>query len=350
MSFTNQTTTSMADFISKLNTFLSGTPGWTTHHVPANGEWAARKTPGGNDIGIATQWDTSAPLYLGIYQWHGGAYSAVDSPWDQIDDSGNGAASTTDATIALQRSALVRAAPLQFWCFEDDDYFHCVVQTLTDRYVHFGAGLVDKFNDWTGGEYVYGWWQDNIFNGNQALIGSSTMLLDGISIDTSPGHLNQEEWVATMRIEGLDDQVANSKYGVVMGGQATANLGTDRQGPAGGPKTNEARVSIIGGFRGGPISFSFGSGLRGTKTKANCPMHPVVQFYWNRVTGDIYGPLSQMKDVRGINNRDFAPGEEVVLGADTWVVFPTARKATADTQSGVAYSLFQGVAYKKVTT
>ena len=89
MSYTNQLTTNLADLISKLNTFLSGVPGWTTHHVPANGEFAARKTGVGFDIGFASQWDTASPDYLGIYQWHGAAYNPAFSPWDQNDDSGN---------------------------------------------------------------------------------------------------------------------------------------------------------------------------------------------------------------------------------------------------------------------
>jgi hypothetical protein len=96
--------------------------------------------------------------------------------------------------------------------------------------------------------------------------------------------------------------------------------------------------------------YPFAEGLRGTKTKGNCPMHPIVQCYNERVDQNIYGPMSQMKDVRGVNIRDFDAGEELTLGADVWVMFPSARKALSDAQSGVAYSLYQGIAYKKVTT
>lgn len=349
MSFTNQLTTDLADFIDKLNTFLSGTPGWTTTHTAGSGEWAARKTPGGNDVGIATQWDTGTPDTLGIYQFHGGAYDSLESPWDQIDDSGNGAASTSRATLLTSRHVFPSSTPIQFWCFEDDDYFHCVIQRDSDDYAHFGAGVLDKFNDWTGGEYVYGHWQDDQFTSNQAVIGNSTMLLDGLAVDTGPGHSDQEIWVATMRVEGLDDQDGDSKYGVCMGNQAAGNLGTDRQGPAGGPKTNEARIHILGGYRGGPFSFPFAN-FRGTKQRGLNPMYPITPFYWNRVTDDLHGPLGQMKDVRGVNIRDFAAGEEVTIGSDTWVLFPSARKALSDSQSGVAYSQYQGIAYKKVTT
>lgn len=343
MSFINQITTSMADFISKLNTFLSGTPGWTTTHTPASGEWAARKTPGSFDVGIATQWDTSTVGALGIYQFHGAAYSSGSSPWAQNDDSGNGAASASNASLLLSRQALIADSPLQFWCFEDDDYFHVVVQRDADDYVHFGAGALDKFNDWTGGEYVYGHFQDVLFTTNQAIKGNSTMLLDGLAVDTSPGHNDQEIWVATMRVEGLDDQPAGGKYAVCMGNQASGNLGNDRQA------VPVARVHVLGGYRAGPFSHPFAT-FRGTKARGLNPMHPITPFYWNRVTDDLHGPLGQMKDVRGVNIRDFAAGEEVTIGSDTWVMFPSARKALSDTQGGVAFSQYQGIAYKKVTT
>jgi hypothetical protein len=45
MSYINESTSSMADLVSKLNTFLSGTPGWTSdQHDAANGKWAMSKT------------------------------------------------------------------------------------------------------------------------------------------------------------------------------------------------------------------------------------------------------------------------------------------------------------------
>ena len=80
-------------------------------------------------------------------------------------------------------------------------------------------------------------------------------------------------------------------------------------------------------------------------------MYPIVTTYLNQTaTPDTFiGPLGQMKDVRGLNIRDFADEEEIVVGSDTWVVFPTYRRAPTDT-TAQGYTGYQGIAYKKVTT
>lgn len=345
MSYTNQVTTNLADLISKLNTFLSGTPGWTTTHTPGSGEFAARKTGAGFDIGFATKWDTGTPSNLGIYQWYNAAYNSGVNPWQQTNDSGNGAASGTNANLGSNRHAAITNTPAQFWCFEDDHYFHCVVQLAdTVNYVHFGAGLLDKFNDWTGGEYVYGFRKDTNFSGGQNLtIGNTTILLDGGLMNTSPGLTTlAETYAATIHVEGLAGQGVNEKYVVSMGNQSSANLGNDRQG------SPQPRRHWIGGARRGLGMPALGQ-YRGSYQRALAAMYPLISYYWRRSPDEVYGPMGQMKDVRMINIKNFNAGDEVTVGADTWIVFPVGAKATLDT-SPAGFTGYQGVAYKKITT
>lgn len=339
MSYTNQTTTNLADLISKLNTFLSGTPGWTTHHNAAGGEFAARKTAAGVDIGFASQWDTGSPNSLGIYQFYNAAYNSGLSPWAQTNDSGNGAASTSEASLIASRSVVITNTPVQFWCFEDDNYFHVVVQVDADEYAHFGAGVLDKFNDYTGGEYVYGH-RNSSGTSAPALSINSTVLLDGILASSSPGN---ETYAATIHLEGLANQVASGKYAVCMGNHGSANLGNDRQAA---PK---ARLHVNGGFRAGFFPFLFGQ-FPGSVQRGLLPMYPITPVYWDRTTDHFHGPLGMLKDVRGLNIRDFAAGDEVTIGSDTWTVFPTAKKALTDAGTGAGFTEYQGIAYKKVTT
>ena len=76
--FKNELTSSLADLVSKLNTFLTtgggGNPAWTAdRHVPASGEFAISKAALGtntNDIQVAFQWDTATPDNLGVYQYN----------------------------------------------------------------------------------------------------------------------------------------------------------------------------------------------------------------------------------------------------------------------------------------
>lgn len=346
MSYTNQTTTNLADLISKLNTFLSGTPGWTTHHNPGSGEFAARKTDGSTyDICFASKWDTATPGNLGIYQWIGGAYNSGVNPWEQTDDSGNGAASGTNSVLDDARFANITNTPAQFWCFEDDHYFHCVVQLAdTVNYVHFGAGLLDKFNDWTGGEYVYGHRKDTNFSNASAMtVGNSTVALDGLLANTSPGLVSGAElYAATIHAEGLAGQGGSELWCVSMGNQSSANLGNDRQG------SPQPRRHWTGGMRGGSWALDFGQ-FRGTLARGLCPMYPLVSMYWRRSPDELHGPMGQMKDVRGTNIRDFDAGDEITVGSDVWTVFPTGRKSTSSSVSS-GETGYQGIAYKKVTT
>ena len=100
MSYINEQVSSLADFVTKLDTFLTGTPGWTSDVLDTgNGKWAVHKTGAGFECRIAAKWDTGTPAYLGLYQYLG-AYNAGNEPYAQADDSGNGAQSGTDATLA----------------------------------------------------------------------------------------------------------------------------------------------------------------------------------------------------------------------------------------------------------
>lgn len=346
MSYTNQTTTNLADLISKLNTFLSGTPGWTTNHIPASGVFAARKTGSGFDIGFATQWDTGTPGNLGIYQWYNAAYNTGVSPWQQTNDSGNGAASTSNASLNGARYVPITNTPLQFWCFEDDNYFHAVVQVSTSVYAHFGAGYLDKFNDWTGGEYVYGYLRDTTFASSAALsTGSASYLLDGLVMNVPGiGLTNAELFCATMHAEGLAGQGGSEKWCVVMGNQGSGNLGNDRQG------SPQPRRHMLGGYRGGLHVKDLNVAFRGTLARGLVPMAPIIPYYWRRSPDELYGPMGQMKDVRMLNIANYEAGDEITVGSDTWVTFPAASKSTTDSNTVAGTTGYQGIAYKKVTT
>ena len=339
MAFTYQTTVNLADLISKLNTFLLA-QGWSTHHVPASGEFAAWKNPGGGVrwITLATQWDTGTPDVLGIYQWHGLAYNALSSPWAQNLDSGNGAASTARANLLLERRVFTTTTPECFWCYEDDNYFHVIVRRSTDVYEHFGAGELVKYNDWTGGEYCYGHLFAGTVNAGCALQGNSSHLLDGIAVDMVAPYDNMELRVATLHIEGMAEQGVNDIWGVVMGNQNAANLGVDRAA--------NARIHINGGFRGGLFPPLFGQ-FAGTLQRGLVPLYPIVPVYWNRTTGHVYGPLGMMPDVRGVQIKNYASEQEIVVGADTWVVFPSYRRRDIPAATA-GYSERQGIAYKQV--
>jgi hypothetical protein len=338
MAFTNQTVTSMSDFLDKLNTFLAAN-GWTGSHTSASGRFGQRRTGTGIDIGFAAQYDTGTPENLGIYHFHGAAYNNTLTSWGQNDDSGNGFAGTTNANLDDQRFAWVTNTPTQFWCFEEDHYFHCVVQksaTPTIDFVHFGAGALDKENDWAGGEYVYGLRQE-FTSSSVAVRDGTSALLDGFCKDGDVAAM--EFYAATVHVTGLDDQPASGKYAVNMGGQGSGDLGNDRQGSPIG------RIHFYGGFRAGPGTSQWGV-FHGNVASGLLPGYPINVWYNNITTGDSAGPMGRMKDVRGISLKDYVGADEVTVGGDTWILFPTFRRG--DTGSLTNTCGHQGIAYKKI--
>lgn len=346
MGFTNQVVSSFADFITKLDVFLAA-EGWTTFVDLVAGEFSARKTPasvpGTFDIAFALQWDTAAPGVAGIYQ-HLGAYNNVLQPFDQVDDSGNGAQSTTAATLALQRHVSLLAVPDEFWCFTDaaGTYFHCAVRRNTTDAIHFGAGALFLYGDGdiTGGEYVYGHRIQTVFNNSVGILSGTSILLDGIAADGAfPIPSNMEEFAATIHLEGFPGAVASQKWQVNMGNQLTTNLGTDRAAIARGINT--------GGFRAGCGVLQWGEFI-GSLASGLIPGYPINTFYreFTAVPHRTHGPLGRMKDVRGINIANFVIGDTVVIGSDTWHIFPSFRKFISGALTNT--SGHQGIMYKEI--
>jgi hypothetical protein len=345
----------------KLDTFLTtggaGNPGWTAEDADGsgnsldttNGVWAISKAGSGSQlVQIAAQWDTGTPDNLGLYQYYDssgvGNYVRANNPWGQIKDSGNGYAGTSNSNLDDERHAPIENSPLQYWAFTGDTYAHIVVEIASGEYVHFGFGILDMFNDWTGGEYCYGQRFQGGVGTDVALQDKSTHLLDATCKGTSSPDMAQQ--AATLRCEGMTDSPAGGLWAVCMGNQGASDLGNDRQ------STPKGRIHVSGGFRAHSHALMFGS-FAGTITQGLIPTYPIVAYHWDRdISGsstmvDSIAPLGAMKDVRGINIRNFNGGDEVTIGSDTWVVFPSLKKGESGGLTNTTG--YQGIMYKKST-
>lgn len=334
MAYINKTVTSLQDFLEKLSTFAQANRWTEDEYAAGTGRLCLSKSPGANTIFVSFRWDTAAPANIGIYQAL--AWVAATDPGNHTDDSGNGRVTGTNALLNDQRHVLVADAPVQWWGFEEDHYIHAVIQTNLNRYHHIGFGLLDKVGDWTGGEYCYGFRYQYDHNSSVAVLGGTSMLLDGLANDVAGQEQNMQLFAATMHAEGLPNQVGASKWAVVMGDHPAADLGLDRAA--------NARVHVVGGFRGGPIARVFGR-FSADSEKGLIPMYPLAEWYWDRTTDDVYH-LGFMKDIRGMNIQYFVAGDEKTIGGETWVLFPSLIKSV----SGVLLNTtgFQGIAYKKI--
>lgn len=363
--YINEQTSSLADLMTKLATFVTSTAGWTGEAITgatngvntSTGEGAFSKAAQGtntNDIQVAFQWDTTDPDHLAVYQYnHASGAGNYDNtragPWDQDGDSGNGHAGTADADIDDDRHVRITDTPIQYWAFAQsgaslEQYVYVVVEYDADRFNHFGFGEVQKFNDWDGGAFAYGQRHQGSFNNSQAVLSGSTALLDGLAADGGfPLPNNMEEFVATLQIENLPQQVANGMWAVVMGGQSSANLGTDRQSND-GVSSDTDRAHFVGGFRANEIARSYGN-LVPSPLSGYVPAYPIMIWYWHRSPSTVYGPMGVQPNVRGIAITNFAAGDEITVGSEVWKVFPTRWRS--DSTSTFGTSRHQGIAYRK---
>lgn len=355
MGYKNETVTTIGDLITKLNSWMSSN-GWTAEHIDTStdaatgGEWAMRRTAGATNIRFSASWDSeNGGSYLALYQHSDQNYVIGDRPWGQDHDSGNGyAGSTPDSSIKTHRHVLLTTTPIQYWAFEDTDYTHVVVEVSAGNYVHFGWGMLDKYGDWTGGEYCYGQ-QNNLSNVSSGLISVdvASYLLDGHYNDGTGDVSGTELIAATIRAVGLPNQTANGIWMVSMGGSdgdgTQSTWGNDRQSNDGG-SSDTARHMFIDGLRQGAPIETFARQSQGTDISGLQAMWELAPRYYDNSTGHIYGPMGRVKDVRGINMELWTGGDELIQGGDTWIIFPAQVKWT----SGAGTSGNLGIAYKKI--
>jgi len=329
------TATDIDDLFDQLITFATAN-GWTEEEPTST-----NSSPALSRGDCFVQWrygGTSPPTNRTVSMTQALAYiNSSTDPGNHTDDSGNGEETTTPTDAVLKAERCISDfgdGPFSYWFFEDDadqPYIHVVVEVRTEEYRHFGFGTISKFGSWTGGEYAYGHYQA-AGGTNGATLASATVLLDGLYEDAT---VSTAKRAATIHIEGMPNQAAAGKWGQVAGGNSARP--DDRAG--------EDKIRIQGGFRSGPVANSWGN-FSGAALDGLVPMYQIALFYVDEVSDHAYY-LGNMIDVRGLNNRHFTPGEEVVIGSDTWVVFPMSiRTATLTVALSSAYS---GIAYRKVT-
>lgn len=322
------TATSISDLLSKLGTF-AGTAGWTVDQSTSTILALTR-----SGVSVQLQCAASSPTCVGIYQ-STAFINTSTAPGQHTNDSGQGFVGTiNDTNLLTGRNCLLPNSTMTYWAFEDDNYLHVVVEAATQQFRHFGFGALTKSGSWTGGEYSYGWRNNSSGNTNLGDAETISHLLDGLAGSATAA--TQRPFMGTVHIESLPNQTASGKWGLTWAG-GLANTGTDRGGTA--------RENLQGGFRGGPVARGFGR-FGGATGNGLVPMYPIGVWYDDRANARWY-ELGWMKDVRGFNVKNFSGGDEVLVGSDTWLVFPAKYKLSVSANGGT-FNL--GMAYKKVTT
>lgn len=350
--FTNQSTTSMSNFMTLLADFVVTTMGWTgetvtagtvvkgVDHAAGTAGWSkAAQGTNTNDIQVAFQWDVSGTVNsLGIYQYNhasgAGNYDATRAgPWDQNGDSGNGAAAVAEASLVASRCVVITDAPLQFWAFAGTspvEYVYVVVEVTAGEYVHFQFGELQKFNDWTGGAFACGYRWPTSTGSAPAVQPLNSQLLDGYTRGTA-----HQVYFSSVNAEGLPNQVANGMWALACSPEQyyLYSMGTDRQNND-GVTADTARAVFQGGFRQSIEASQYGN-YGASPLTGFVAGYPITCVYLDTVPAidDWYGPMGVMDGVLGTNTGQFVGGEDITIGSVVWTIFPTKRKG-AGNESG----------------
>jgi len=330
MAFEQGTASGVSDLFDKLSTFLVAN-GWTDRALTTAGTKGFARTAATDPIEVQFRWDTGTPANVGVY--HSLGFVGVGTaPGSHTDDSGQGVISGTNATLATGRHVALVNSTMRYWFFEEDYYCHVCVEVNVgppSQIVSFGMGNLVKLGTYTGGAYCYGFKRSGVASTGIMIDGS--ILLDGLASGTA-----MTPFVATLHAELLAGQTAAEEWYLVWADSTAAFQGTDRAG--------DDRHFVQGGFRGG-LPARFFARPSAQAVAGLIPMYSIPLYYRNIVPSPTHVyPLGHMPDVFGVNIEWFNPGDEVDVGGQTYVLFPSWR----NNLGGGNETRFQGMAYRKI--
>jgi hypothetical protein len=318
MAYSSGTAADHDELITDLFAFATAN-GFTQDQLDTSGDEAALHLTAGGNAYFSFDWDEANRI--GLY--HAKGYTGGQSPGDHPNDSGNG---------QPNRVLLINNVPVNYDFFSDGStYVHAVFeyQSPALNFNHLSFGLVNKKGTWTGGSYIVGTaWGINSGVTFTPLDARHYLLWDGLNNQSGA-------YCGTLNMEGLPNQAASGKYGVIGGAISFIQLGVDGDGID--------RELVHGGVRGGFL-YSQLNFLAANPTNGFVPLWPIELYY--REDSTIWRALGTAPDVRGVNITNLSPREEFTVGADTWKTYPWIQKS--NTGTGSESGLVNGLAYKKI--
>ncbi len=325
MAYQTGTASSIEDLMNILQTFAVA-QGWTLNIFNTTNDWLYMNN---GSVYVGFRWDNTNAFAV----FHSSGFTGTGTaPGNQVGDDGCGtvdASAPYNATISTGRRVNgIGNGPFTSYHFFTDGttkYIHCVLEYSPGLYRHWSFGSVDKIGDWTGGEYATGHVQESNTLSNNAILFSA--LSGSTAADANRA--------GSVHVEGMPGQAVGSRWLLM----ATSASGNDRGG--------NARIHGPGGLTNyNPWLTAFGY-LRASLLNGFLPLLP-IPFWWRDTAPapDTYQLLGFMPDAYMIQMANFNPGDEFVIGANTYKVFPVVRKQLTIATEG---SLYAGIVYRKVT-
>lgn len=320
--------------MSALSTFAVAN-GWTEEHYTAAVVGVSRgvMTLSRGSCYVSFRWEGTDRTSIAMYQSLGYTPAQAASPWNHPNDSGNGTTSATNMNDQRRieeigagpyTSMHLFASATEATTGNSAPHIYGVIEYAPGQYRHFGFGNLEKFGNWTGGEFCAG----HIQRASPPQSSVNSILLDGSSSVNDSG--TDARSCGTIHVEGLPGQAAAGRWGR---NSTSTNLtgNTDRAG--------NARVLTPGGVRDNMhvrfYNLFVPSSLGENQFLTPCPI------WYGRDTSTPFRfyPLGFMPNIRMGHLRNFEPGQEVTIGGITYKAFPAWQKTLAESGNmGIFYT------------
>lgn len=289
-----------------------------------------------NTFAVANGWTSNRNTSTDVNLSKGSLYENIN--WDGVDDIRFKAATGFDVgqaynnqpgqAIDTQLITNMQGSYTAYHLFTDaiGDYIHCVIEVDPNWYRHFAFGILEKCSTYTGGEYSCAIYQAL----GDAWTGTNVLKLfasgvSGIGPENSTGVIRGD-------IDAISDTWLSTNYILHHGNRR--GIGTD---------TNMTTASFNSNYADWHEFYRDWRIYSPNTINAITTFAP-IHFFADRTNG-LWSPMGHVKDVRTCVMNSFTPSEEVVLGADTWIVFPGSAKSDSYS-ADVSYN--HGYAYKKI--
>jgi hypothetical protein len=197
---------------------------------------------------------------------------------------------------------------------------HIAVEEKPMIYHHFGFGSIEKFLNFTGGDYISGGYYSWITTTNA---GHATYGTWGSFTGIGAAYPQSAMYCPNLDAANKIDSTYN--YRLFSGPVGTSSnrpgvdFGYTSLRVAGGA-TSLPYVAKVGGELS-PVSFPMPNSWSGT-----APLLPIIFYAINGKDLNYAGPAGYFKGVRVLNIANFNPRDEISLGPDTWKVYPVRAK------------------------
>lgn len=370
---------------------------WVDNQAPSPGKggagfeefWLTRQARGGSPISVLSPFTPEPPFVFyeaeddHLYIYVG---DEIDTT-ERIDQQPNSPANTNggglvDDLLGLSYVGSGFRCPVindiigtydAYWLFCDDlgRYIHCVVKVRSREYRHFHVGLLTALHPDLDERafYVTGHFWDQLnrrftgvttesgVNGEHDPYNSAHRIpfassASGNELGNPPGPrmaftstwlympgLNSHDWY-TCRGAARGDELLVEETPTKSSSPQLSGVSPNNWADAIGT----AQTTSYGGGMG--VSLFNADRTFTSNTNSLVPIFVGANIDFQ---SDIrMGVVAQIPDVFRINMRDFAPGEEITVGSDTYVVFPMINDDAANVLTGEGYSGYEGLAYKKI--